>query len=144
MDITNSKIIKGNIMTKMKSDNISPEVVNDYVNEIFGTNMHLKRVISLSNATIGVIHSLSLSIHIIGQGLAQAIEHKKKHCVKQVDRLLSNSKLNVWKYFADWVPFLIAQKEIAFIAMDWTEFDADDHSTIIWKTPSASISFFKV
>ena len=33
--------------------------------------------------------------------LANGLE--RKHAVKQVDRLLTNTKLNVWSLFDDWV-----------------------------------------
>jgi hypothetical protein len=32
-----------------------------------------------------------------------------KHAIKQVDRLLSNTALNVWALFVDWVPHVIAR-----------------------------------
>jgi hypothetical protein len=35
--------------------------------------------------------------------LAQARELTTKHAIKQVDRLLSNSAIDVWEMFADWV-----------------------------------------
>ena len=53
-----------------------------------------------------------------------------KHAVKQVDRLLSNSKIDVWRLFATWVPFVLGQRTEAVVALDWTDFDADDHTTL--------------
>jgi len=53
-----------------------------------------------------------------------------KHAVKQVDRLLSNVKLDVKFYFSDWVPCLVGSRKEIIVFMDWTEFDADEHSTI--------------
>jgi len=38
----------------------------------------------------------SLAIHAIGNGLSLANGLERKHAVKQVDRLLTNTKLNVW------------------------------------------------
>ena len=51
-----------------------------------------KRVLSLANATLGVVASASLAIHAVGRGLAQAMGTLTKHGVKQVDRLLSNRR----------------------------------------------------
>ena len=105
--------------------------VFDFVEGVFGESMHAKRVLSLANATLGTMHAESLAIHLIGQGLAQAKDLERKHCIKQVDRLLSNSKLGVWDLFDDWVPYLVGDKKEIVVALDWTEFDADGHSTLM-------------
>jgi len=102
-----------------------------FVDNVFGHDMHAKRVVSLSNATVGVINAAALAIHLIGEGLAQARELTRKHCIKQVDRLFSNSKLQVWALFAHWVPYIVAERKRIVVAMDWTEFDADDQSAIV-------------
>lgn len=103
----------------------------DFVDGIFGDSMHPKRVLSLANATLGTMRAESLAIHLIGQGLAQAKDLDRKHCIKQVDRLLSNCKLEVWDLFDDWVPYLVGDKKEIMAALDWTEFDADGHSTLM-------------
>ena len=43
--------------------------------------------------------------------------------------MLSNARLDVWEWFALWVPFVLADRQDALVAIDWTEFDADDHVT---------------
>ena len=53
-----------------------------------------------------------------------------KHAVKQVDRLLSNRGVDVWQLFALWVPYLVAEREEIVVALDWTDFDADNQSTL--------------
>lgn len=105
--------------------------IHDFVDDIFGQDMHAKRVDSLSCATLGALQSCSLAIRLIGQGLAQAHELKQKHCIKQVDRLFSNPKLDVWELFSDWVPYVLGERREIVVAMDWTEFDPDGHSTIM-------------
>lgn len=93
-------------------------------------DMHAKRVLSLANAALGVMASASLAIHSIGQGLAQAKGLTTKHAIKQVDRLLSNEGIDVWDVFDRWIPEIIGARKEIVVAMDWTEFDADDQSTI--------------
>lgn len=110
---------------------ITQELINNHVNELFGQNMHVKRVQSLSNATLGTIEAGSLAIHAIGSGLAQANSLKRKSAIKQVDRLLSNPKLNVDSLQNDWVPYIIGAREQIVVSLDWTEFDADDQSSIV-------------
>ncbi len=66
---------------------ISFKEVYAFVERLFGEEMHEKRVESLSNATLGVMATGSLAVHLIGEGLAQVKEKTRKHCIKQVDRL---------------------------------------------------------
>ena len=110
---------------------ISFEQTQAFVESLFGRDMHANRVESLSKATLGVINAGSLAVHLIGEGLAQARKLTRKHGIKQVDRLLSNRRLKPWDLFAFWVPYLVGQRERLVVAMDWTEFDADDQSTLM-------------
>jgi len=88
-------------------------------------------VLSLSLATLGVIQAASLSVYAIGQALAIARGTRGKHGVKQVDRLLSNGGIDVWRLFALWVPYLLGQRTEAVVSLDWTDFEADDQTTLV-------------
>tara|TARA_B100000508_G_scaffold138194_1_gene133848 strand:+ start:286 stop:1416 length:1131 start_codon:yes stop_codon:yes gene_type:complete len=105
--------------------------IEAFVSDIFEESMHVKRVESLSNAVNGVLNSESLAIHAIGSGLAQAKDLNRKHAVKQVDRLLSNHKIDLKRIYQDWVPYVVGGRDEIFVSMDWTEFDKDDHSTLV-------------
>jgi hypothetical protein len=48
----------------------------------------------------------------------------------QVDRLLSNQKIDVRDSFARWIPHLIGARREIVVAMDWTGFDRDDQATL--------------
>jgi len=117
-------------MSKNERAKMGPEQVQTWLCELFADDMHARRVLSLSNAVAGVIEAASLSVHAIGRGLALANELEVKSAIKQVDRLLSNSKLSVWKLFPLWVAYLLADRQEAVVALDWTDFDKDGHSTI--------------
>ena len=95
-----------------------------------GESLHAKRVQSVTNAVVGVVNAVSLSIHAIGAGLARTSGRHAKHAITQVDRLLSNPGFNVWQLFAHWVPYVVGAAPAIVVALDWTEFDADGHSTI--------------
>src|SRR5260221_2034219 len=69
-----------------------------------GERLHAKRVQAVTNAVVGVVNAVSLSIHAIGAGLVQTSGLNAKHAIKQVDRLLSNPGLNVWALFTHWFP----------------------------------------
>lgn len=113
-----------------KQPRMKPARVHALVEDLFAEDMHAKRVESLGNAVVGVMHAASLSVRAIGVGLAMANELKSKHAVKQVDRLLGNKKLDVAELFAAWVPYVLGERKEAIIALDWTDFDADDHTTL--------------
>ena len=114
----------------MKTHPLAVAHATRLINQMTGESLHAKRILSLTNAVVGVIHAVSASIHAIGAGLAVAGGLHPKHAIKQVDRLLSNSALDVWALFVEWVPHVLgAQREIV-VALDWTEFDADGHATI--------------
>ena len=102
----------------------------ELVEGLFGDDLHAKRVLSLANAVVGVLRSAVLSVHAIGQGYADVAGTKPRHGVKQVDRFLSNPAINVWQLFASWVRFVIGPREEIVLALDWTEFDDDDHATL--------------
>ena len=69
--------------------------VHRFLTGLFDGDMHAKRVLSLTNATLGVIRTASLAVSTIGQGLALARGRITKHAIKQVDRLLSNEGIDV-------------------------------------------------
>src|SRR5580658_7289425 len=84
--------------------------IRAFIDGLYGHDLHAKRVDSLAAATLGVMTGASLAIAMIGQALAQACGLVTKHAIKQVDRLLSNSGIDV--------------------AMDWTDFDGDGQATL--------------
>jgi len=118
------------MVTKRRAKSFKFKDVNAFLLDLFEFDIHAKRVYSLANATLGVMSGESLAIHTIGQGLAQARGLVTKHSIKQVDRLLSNNGVDVWELFAYWVPEMVGQREEIVVAMDWTDYDADDQATI--------------
>lgn len=104
---------------------------HEFIDALFGEDLHAKRVRSLANATLGVMTSASLAVSTIGHGLALARGGLSKHAIKQVDRLLSNPGIDVKELFMLWVPSVVGSRKNVEIAMDWTDFDADNHTTIM-------------
>jgi hypothetical protein len=103
----------------------------EFLDALFGDDLHAKRVHSLTNATLGVMTSASLAVCTIGHGLALARGGFSKHAIKQVDRLLSNPGIDVKELFMSWVPYMVGSRKSVEIAMDWTDFDADNQTTIM-------------
>lgn len=104
--------------------------VREFTERLLEADIHPKRVLSIGNYVAGALHAATLSVHAIGQAYAEAAQTTPKHGVKQADRFLSNSGIKLSEIFRSWVPFVVGVRKSIVIAFDWTEFDADDHSTI--------------
>lgn len=115
----------------MNAPAINEQQIREFLGELFEDDLHAKRIISLANATLGVIHASSLAVHTIGRALAMARGLKPRHAIKQVDRLLSNDGVDVWHLFRQWVPFVLAERTEAVVALDWTDFEPDDQCTLV-------------
>jgi hypothetical protein len=115
----------------MRKPRLNDQQVHAFLESLFEEDLHAKRILSLSYAVLGVIHAASLGVHTIGKALAWARGTRSKHGVKQVDRLLSNQGIDVWELFALWVPYVLGQRSEALVALDWTDFDADGHTTLV-------------
>jgi len=106
------------------------DFVHEYLNRVFGEDLHAKRILSLANGTLGVMAGAALAVSLIGQALAKARGLLSKSAVKQVDRLLSNAGVEPWDLFGSWVREVVGERSEIVVAMDWTDFDADDQSTL--------------
>ena len=106
------------------------DAIHQFIDELFEGDVHAKRVYSLANATLGVLTSASLAVHAIGQGLAVSRGLVTKHAIKQIDRLLSNTGIEVSACFEYWVPYVIGERQAIEVAFDWTDFDHDNHATL--------------
>ena len=102
-----------------------------FMSGLFDGDLHAKRVLSLTNATLGVVRTASLAVSTIGQGLALARGLVSKHAIKQVDRLLSNEGIDIDAALRHWVPYMVGPRPMINVAMDWTDFDADGQTTIM-------------
>jgi hypothetical protein len=121
----------------------------NHVREVLGGvldhDLHAKRVDSLCDATLGVLRSASLAVCMIGQGLAAARGLNPKHATKQVDRLLSNSMINVDDILVRWAPYVVGARSAIVVALDWTDLAARcrSHSRINTGMAPASSVFNK-
>ncbi len=107
------------------------DFVESYLGSVFAEELHSKRVLSLDLGTLGVMAGTSLAVAVIGQSMAQARGRLTKHAIKQVDRLLSNQGIVVWEMFDAWVKEVVGKAPGIVVAMDWTDFDADDQATLV-------------
>src|SRR3954470_23293588 len=90
--------------------------VRNFLDSVLDEDIHTKRVASLANATLGVMTGASLGVAVIGKSLAQARGLLPKHAFKQVDRLLSNPRIEAWDGFASWVPEMVGPRTDIVVA----------------------------
>ena len=110
---------------------LSFDQVHHFLDGLLADDVHAKRILSLANATLGVIKTASLAVNTIGQGLALARGLTTKHAIKQVDRLLSNQGIDIDTALRCWVPYVVGVRSSINVALDWTDFDADGQATIM-------------
>jgi hypothetical protein len=105
--------------------------VSPLASGLFDGDLHAKRVLSLTNATLGVVRTASLAVCTIGQGLALARGLLPKHAIKQMDRLLSNEGITIDAALRHWVPCIVGSRPTISVAIDRTDFAADGQTTIM-------------
>lgn len=122
------RIIVALMRNRKKAD---PRTAKKFVHSIFDGDIHAKRVLSLANAVTGVIAAGALGVHAIGRGLASAKGLAERHAIKQTDRFVGNTKMDIDDLFELWVPYVLAGRKEIMVNLDWTEFDDDDHSMLV-------------
>ena len=78
-----------------------------------------------------ILWSDRLGIAAVGTAMARRAfgGRKPKHGIKQVDRCLSNGKLDLQTLYDGYVPIVVGRQLSIGVSLDWTEFDHDDRST---------------
>jgi hypothetical protein len=93
-------------------------------------DVHSQRLDALANYSEATMRAMRAGIHAIGAAYAETADIKPKHGIKQFDRFLSNKGLDVEKLRPAWARFVLGGRPEVLLALDWTEFDDDDHSTL--------------
>lgn len=116
--------------TKGSRKTLGLEHTREFTRSVFGEDFHALRVLSLANGVAGVLNASVVTIHAIGQAYAHLAHVTGKSGIKQVDRLLSNDGVVLDDVMARWARFVVGTAESVVLAIDWTDFDADDHTTL--------------
>lgn len=104
--------------------------VRRFVDNVFGQDLHALRVVSLANGVTGVMTGAVMSLHAIGQAYAKVAHIRPKSGVKQVDRLVGNEGIKIETVEAAWAAYIVGERKEIVVALDWTEFDDDNHATL--------------
>src|SRR5260370_8157850 len=97
---------------------------------MFGADLHALRVSSLANGVGGLLNAAVVSIAAIGQAYARVANITPKSGVKQVDRMLGNEGIDLDTVMRRWVQYVVGTAASIVIALDWTDFEKDDHTTL--------------
>ena len=129
-------IVKSMLKTLLPPPGRSPRTVLDMehttaaLEDMFGKDLHLARVRSLANGVAGVLNASRVSIAAVGRAIAQVRQIEQKSGIKQVDRLLSNEGVSLDVLLPLWTRQVVGTTPKIVVAMDWTDFDDDDHTTL--------------
>jgi hypothetical protein len=115
---------------RLRRSRLNRRQTDRFVDKIFGADLHAKRVESLANGVSGALRSATLSVHAVGAAYSELASIRPKHGIKQVDRFLSNKGIDVEALTPEWAKFIIGSRKEIALAIDWTDFDDDDHTTL--------------
>ena len=120
-------------MATMRQPLSFPTGVHNFLDTLFGDDLHAKRVKSLAGATLGAIQSGRWQSAWIGQGLALARGRLADEARGQAGgpAVVLNQGIDVDALLVHWVPYVVGKRDSITVAMDWTEFDADGQATIM-------------
>ena len=99
--------------------------------EILGPVLHKKRILSLAQALVGICATQRLGVNEVGRQMAAALGKVPKHCIKQFDRLLSNSGVDLETILPAYVGWVLGARTEALVALDWTDFDDQNQTTLV-------------
>jgi hypothetical protein len=114
----------------MNKRSFAQGTVERLVRGIFAEEFHHLQVLSLALIVLGVVRADRMAIASIGGAMARARGTSPKHGIKQVDRFLSNRKISLDRAFACLARVAASDRRRVVVTMDWTDFDADDQTTI--------------
>jgi len=107
--------------------------ISNFISDNLKGNFHHKTVLSISNATFGLLNSGKATISKIGYGYAKGNSKIIKHGVKQTDKLLSNKKFEIQISQKIISKLTTVNRNFIIIAIDWTYFYKDNQATITAK-----------
>jgi len=87
-----------------------------------GTKLHAKQIESIAHAVTGAMTSPSAGVSAVGRAAAAARDKDAKHGIKQVDRFLSNRKIDDLDLVRQHVAFAVGSRSRIVLTMDWTEY----------------------
>jgi hypothetical protein len=119
-----------------------------------GSKLHAKQIESVAHAIVGAMAAPNASVAALGASAAALRFKHAKHGIKQVDRFLSNRKIDDLDLVREQVAFVVGSRRCIVVTMDWTEYGLHGQNRLainlvtrhgratplLWKTvPSAEL-----
>lgn len=93
-------------------------------------HLHAKQLGAMSTTLRGTLHAGRLSLTAIGRALGELAGEDPRHHIKQVDRFIGNEKVKDAELQKQWCKFVLDGLKRVLVAIDWTDFDADNQSVV--------------
>jgi hypothetical protein len=101
----------------------TPQVIVRAVTAMFaGSDLHAKQIESVAHAMLGAMATPSAGVASLGRAASAIRAKHAKHGIKQVDRMLSNDKIDDLDLARAHVAFVVGQRNSIVVTMDWTEY----------------------
>ena len=98
--------------------------------ELIGHDTHARTAAAIRGAVQAIGSASALALSVVATTLAALHGILPVLAVRRLDRLLVNPALDLSVRGFAYVQTVLGGRTEALIALDWTEFDADDHSTL--------------
>lgn len=140
--------------TKSSNARMSQTIVRAVTTMFAGSRLHAKQIESVAHAIVGAMASQSAGVAAVGRSAAAVRRKSAKHGIKQVDRMLSNGKVDDLDLVRAHVAFVVGSRNSMVATMDWTEYGLHGQNRLainlvtrhgratplLWKTvPSADL-----
>lgn len=93
------------------TDPLFKKSTHDFLNVLYKDILHHKQMKSLRLLVMGVLFSTVLGIAAVGRAMAKCFGTLKKHGIKQIDRHLSETKVELATFYSRTVQLLIGKKK---------------------------------
>jgi hypothetical protein len=119
-----------------------------------GSKLHAKQIESVAHAIVGAMATPTAGVAALGRSAAAVRCKDAKHGIKQVDRMLSNRKIDDLDLVRQQVAFVVGSRREVVLTLDWTEYGLHGQNRLainlvtrhgratplLWKTvPSADL-----
>jgi hypothetical protein len=133
---------------------ISATIVRAVTAMFAGSKLHAKQIESVTHAIVGAMAAPTAGVASLGRSAAAMRFKDAKHGIKQVDRLLSNRRIDDLDLVRQHVAFVVGSRRQIVVTLDWTEYGLHGQNRLainlvtrhgratplIWKTvPSAEL-----
>jgi hypothetical protein len=109
---------------------MTPQELRGQLRLMLGDDVHSKTLTAVQNAVEAVLAKATVTLSAMAAALAAAQGLLLTKSQRRLDELLANANFDPWSWAEAWVPYVLASRTEAIVALDWTDFDVDGHSTI--------------